>query len=72
VAGDKGRDRLAAEIEDFLPVDQEDCLALHEVLDLLAEPQRMDVARRSGSCRRCDFAFACAEGQTINFLNGGS
>jgi hypothetical protein len=44
VARDKGRDRLAAEIQDLLPVDPEDRLALHEVLDLLGELQRMDVA----------------------------
>ena len=44
VAGNESRDRLAAEIEDLLPVDREDRLALHEVLDFLAQPQRMDVA----------------------------
>jgi hypothetical protein len=44
VARRVSRDRLAAEIEDLLPVDRQDCLALHEILDLLAEPQRMDVA----------------------------
>src|SRR6516162_5988060 len=46
VPGDKGRDRLAAEIQDLLPVDRQDRLALHKVLDLLAQPQRMDVAVR--------------------------
>ena len=44
VPGDKGRDRLAAEIADLLPVDREDCFSLHKVLALPAEPQRMDVA----------------------------
>ena len=42
--GVEGRDRLAAEIEDLLPVDAQDRVALHEVLDLLAQPQRVDVA----------------------------
>src|SRR2546429_9337794 len=40
----EGRDRLAAEIEDLLAVDAEDSVALLEVLDLLAQPQRVDVA----------------------------
>src|SRR2546423_13448455 len=40
----EGRDRLAAKIEDLLPVDAQDRIALLEVLDLLAEPQRMYVA----------------------------
>ncbi len=44
VTGDNGRDRLAAEIQDLLPVHREDRLALHEVLDFLAQPQGMDVA----------------------------
>src|SRR5439155_6307131 len=38
--------QLPAEIEDLLPVYREDRLALHEVLDLSAEPERMDVAVR--------------------------
>jgi hypothetical protein len=44
VARDKGRDRLAAVIQNLLPVDRQDRLALHKVLDRLAQPQRMDVA----------------------------
>jgi hypothetical protein len=36
--------RLAAEIEDLLSVDRQDRLALHKVLQFLAEPQRMDIA----------------------------
>ena len=38
----EGRHRLAAEVQDFLPVDHEDGVALHEILDLVAQPQRMD------------------------------
>jgi hypothetical protein len=44
VTGDNGRDRLAAEIQDLLPANREDRLALHKVLDFLAQPQGMDVA----------------------------
>src|SRR6266851_4824557 len=44
MAGGERRDRLAPEIEDLLPVDAEDRVALLEVLDLLAEAQRMNVA----------------------------
>jgi hypothetical protein len=44
MAGYEGRDRLAAVIEDLLPVDREDRLALHKVLDFLAQRQPMDVA----------------------------
>ena len=38
----KGRHRLAAEVQDFLPVDHQDGVALHEVLDLVAQSQRMN------------------------------
>src|SRR3954453_10583284 len=44
MARSEGRDRLAAEIEDLLAIDAQDGVALLEVLDLLAEPQRVDVA----------------------------
>ena len=44
MAGNESRDRLAAVIQDLLPVDREDRLALHRVLALLAQPQRMHVA----------------------------
>src|SRR5438270_28156 len=44
MARGEGRDRLAAEIEDLLAVDAENRVALLEILDLLAEPQRVDVA----------------------------
>ena len=40
----EGRHRLAAVVQDLLPVDHQDGVALHEVVDLLAQPQRMDVA----------------------------
>ena len=36
MAGHKGRHRLAAEIQDFLAVDHQDGVALHEVLDFVA------------------------------------
>src|SRR5207248_6807559 len=44
MARGEGRDRLAAEIEDLLPIDAQDRVAVLEILDLLAEPQGMDVA----------------------------
>src|SRR5215471_2489044 len=44
MARHKGRDRLAAEIKDLLAVDAENRVALLEILDLLAKPQRVDVA----------------------------
>ena len=42
VAGHIGRHRLAAVVEDLLAVHHQDGVALHEVLDLVAQPQRMD------------------------------
>ena len=48
VARHEGRDRLAAVVQDLLAVDHQDRVALQEVADLLAEPQRVD--RR---CCRC-------------------
>src|SRR4051794_33427756 len=44
MARHEGRDRLAAEIEDLLAVNTEDRVALLEILDLFAKPQRVDVA----------------------------
>ena len=46
--GHERRNRLAPEVQDLLAVDDEDRVALDEVADLLAEPQRMDrcVVRR--------------------------
>ena len=40
------RDRLAAVVEDLLAVDAQDAIAVHEVTDLLAQPQRVN--RRLG------------------------
>jgi len=42
VAGDVGRDGLAAEVQDLLAVDDQDRVAPQEVTHLLAEAQRMD------------------------------
>jgi len=39
-------DRLAAVVEDLLAVDAQDAIAVHEVTDLLAQPQRVN--RRLG------------------------
>ena len=36
--------RLAAVVQDLLAVDHQDGVALHEIVDLLAQPQRVDVA----------------------------
>src|SRR6516162_2846830 len=38
----KGRHGLAAEVQDFLPVDHQYGVALHKTLDLVAQSQRMD------------------------------
>ena len=35
---------LASVVENFLSVDNQDAVAVHEVLDFLAKPQRMDIA----------------------------
>ena len=40
----KGRDRLAAKIQDLLAVDAQDRVALHEIFDFFAQPQGVDVA----------------------------
>src|SRR5688572_10116531 len=42
MARDEGRDRLPAKVEDLLAVDYEYRVAVHEVADFLAQPQRMD------------------------------
>ena len=42
MAGHKGWHRLAAEVQDLLPVDHQDGVALHEILDFVAQSQRMD------------------------------
>ena len=60
----KSRHRLAAVIEDFLAVDDQDRVALHEILDLVAQPQRMDrylVHRLVGAWRLTLRCFAVAE-----------
>src|SRR5947208_11777834 len=57
----EGRNRLAAKIEDLLPVDAQDRIALLEILDLLAESQRMYVAigrvTAAGPSALCRLAF---------------
>ena len=50
----ESRHRLAAVVQDFLPVDHQDGVALHKILDLVAQPKRMDrylVHRLVGSWR---------------------
>src|SRR5205807_1588794 len=42
MTGHVGRDRLSPVVQDLLAVDHEDRVALEEVADLLAEPERMD------------------------------
>src|SRR5262249_59018495 len=42
MGGGKGRHRLTAEVQYFLTVDHQDCVALHEIFDLVAQSQRMD------------------------------
>src|SRR4051812_47704131 len=44
MAGRKSRHRLAAEVQYLLPVDTQNGIALREVLDLLEQPDRMNVA----------------------------
>ena len=56
VARHEGRDRLAAEVQDLLAVDDEDGVAVEEVADLFAEPQRMD--RLCVGAHRC-FLLLC-------------
>src|SRR5436190_20771360 len=70
----EGRDRLAAEIEDLLTVDAQDRVALLEILDLLAEPQRMDVAIRrviaAGPGALCRFALGQLLAPSLEPLGG--
>src|SRR4030095_19476 len=42
MGGGKSRHRLTAEVQDFLTVDHQNGVALHEILDLVAQSQRMD------------------------------
>src|SRR5262249_40428821 len=67
MGGGKGRHRLAAEVQDFLTVYHQDGVALHEILDLVAQSQRMDrylVHRLIGAWRLAFRRFALRQRST--------
>jgi choline dehydrogenase len=59
VTNPEPRDPLFATIIKAAAEDREDRLALHEVLDLLAQPQRMDVAAGALPRQKCSPTLSC-------------